>query len=101
MKNKFVDLSKISTIAKIDCLEFNRHQKIVRTSSNYRMDDTDDYLLKYYILRNCWGKKREFIWVDYPLGIVRDRHHNYFMVSRLKRLTNRDANRQLSLFGDD
>jgi hypothetical protein len=49
-------------------------------------------------MKNCWGKKRKFIWVDYQLGIVRDPHYNYFVVTKLKRLIDRDPNQQLSLF---
>jgi hypothetical protein len=98
VKNKPVNLAKISTITKIDCLPFTRHQLIIRTSSEYRLGDDSDYFLQRQIMKNCWGKQRKFIWVDYQLGIVRDPHYNYFIVTKLKRLIDRDPNQQLSLF---
>ncbi len=98
MKNKLVNLAKISTITQIDCLPFARHQLIIKTSSEYRLGDDSNYFLQRRILKNCWGRERKFIWVDYQLGIVRDRHYNYFIVTKLKRSINHDANQQLSLF---
>ncbi len=74
VKNKLVNLAKISTITQIDCLPFTRHQLIIRTSSEYRLCDDIDCFLQRRILKNCWGKNRKFIWVDYKLGIVRDPH---------------------------
>ena len=100
MKNKLVDLSKISTIASIDGLKYTRHQLIIKISSDCNLLDPDpnEYLSQKRMLRNGWGRKRKFIWVDYRRGVVRDQHYNYFAVIRLGQSIDRNNNIQLSLF---
>jgi hypothetical protein len=100
MTIKLADLSKYDIIAKIDCLEFARNNLIVKTIDCKLNTDIPDSTLDR-ILNNSWGRKRKFIWVNAKLGVVRDKHYNYFVIAKLKKPKKSialDTNHQLSLF---
>ena len=98
MKYSRVDISTISTFYPIQTLPYCRNKLVIHSLKSHSTFRISSSLARVILFR--FRSNRIFLWVDPQKGIIRDKDHNYFVVTKVRQ-PDRKGNKQLLLWGDD